>query len=279
MAACTVSAVDPHVIESRAGELDGIVAGRAILRRRQVVGQFADGDHVVVTALTATGDAGMIVGAGGESAWRVADAAVLEGRHVIQVLARGGHTVARRTVVDDPRVIEHHREVIRIVADAAVLHRCRVTDRFSRRADTVAIGVAGLAGLNGRLDQTVIEHAAQTEGAGHMTGAAVDIGHRVTGRLSQRVDAMAGITAVAQHVRAGMIRERIAECRRIVTLTTLGSGIGVGWNWRLTQGYRAVVAIRAGPDYAGVIEAAVQGQIKKADCAMAGVALLTGFDV
>ena len=48
MAGAAIVYIDAHVIERRAGEVDGVMADGAIRRRRQVVDELADADHIVM---------------------------------------------------------------------------------------------------------------------------------------------------------------------------------------------------------------------------------------
>lgn len=85
--------VDARVRIGHIRKIRGVVAIHAILVvgiGRNVIRQLAQGNHVVVAGVATVGNTRMVISAGSKRAWIVANAAILDGRHV-----GGVHTVRR----------------------------------------------------------------------------------------------------------------------------------------------------------------------------------------
>ena len=135
------------------GEGRGAVAHTAVLGRRQVINQLADRNHIVVTALTAIRDTGMIENAGRKGTCSMADAAIIGGRQMVWRLASRFSrntrvTSRRRAIVHDTGMVEDGiRKAHRIMAYAAILGGDRVIGRHPDRIDAVVAVMTVCAGL------------------------------------------------------------------------------------------------------------------------------------
>ena len=220
----------------------------------------------------------MIVDAGGKRTRAVADTTVLEGRHMVNRLAARSHAMAGGAIVDDAGVVDECvGEAVGVVAHAAVFDGNRMRGHRGRLAgciNAVVVVVARFTWLDGRIDDAVAEDTAKTEGRGTVAGAAVDERHRMAGRLAGRGNTVAGITSVADDLRAGMVRVGARETFCRVTGATFGAGVRVGWGRRLAFRHRAVMTPRARPGNTRMIEAAVGLQFQK----MSRVVAVVAFD-
>ena len=79
----TVAGIYADMLENRIAEVRGVVADGTIFGGWQMTAELADGDHVVVARLAPTGDIEVIICACFEAPWRVAEAAVVDGGHVV----------------------------------------------------------------------------------------------------------------------------------------------------------------------------------------------------
>ena len=167
MAQGAVSGIDEQVIEGRIGKLGGGMTIGAILIfwiRRQVIHELADTDHVVVTQCAVIHNACMIVGAADEGARRMARRAIFDGWHVVRRLAARGHPMTRSAIVDDATMIENCAGESRgVMAIAAIGVRGRMSEGLSERIDAVVVVVASRTRLRDRVDDGMVEYAAEAE--------------------------------------------------------------------------------------------------------------------
>ena len=229
MALPTISCVDACVVEAHPGKINGVVTVGAVLvgeRRREVVGQLAHADHVVVAS--GAGQCRHVnrtvrEGAGGEGPGGVADAAILGRRQMhtvgIEILTTGGNAVvAGGAIVNESGMVyqsalaeECRLEKFGSMTVSAIgrgiqmsAHRGCLAGCESVEIGIADVVVAGIAGLHHGID-TVVENTIQAEARNTVAGFTVDIHHRVALGFSGRVDSMAGVAAVADHLRAVMV--------------------------------------------------------------------------
>lgn len=147
-----VAGVYADVIEDRTLEVNGIVANDAVFRRRQVIIELADRDHVVVTEGAVIDHTKMIIATCAETARGVTDTAVFRGRHVIRRLPACGDSVTGSAIVDDAGMVENaFRKTVCVVAHPAIFARRRMGrhgGRLARSTDAVVVGMAGSTGLH-----------------------------------------------------------------------------------------------------------------------------------
>ena len=161
MAGQAVAGISARMVKQRTGKADGRMAVGTILVvrcRRDVINEFADADPVIVTRGTVVDDAGMIIGAGAESARCMANTAILAGRHVSIESGCGRHAARRAgairhmagdaTVIHNARMVdtESRAEAQGVVAETAIGAGCRVRRHcgaFPACVNTVGIIVAG----------------------------------------------------------------------------------------------------------------------------------------
>lgn len=109
----------------------------------------------------------------------------------------------------------------------------------------------------------MIEHAAETEARGAVACAAVYICDRMAHALIRCIDAMTGVTPIADNRRTAVIGEGIFEARRRVAFTTLSAGIRMGRGRCSVSRNCPVMATRARSQDARVIKTAVEIQRQK----------------
>lgn len=267
------------MIKCRSSEVRGGMADNTVLAGRQVIDELTEGDDVVVTTFAVVDNACMIEGAGGEGARRVANAAVRGCGHVICVFSDGVNTVAGCTVVDNASMVDKRiGERIGVVARPTIGGCGRMgghSGAFARRANAVAIVVARLAGLDAGIDNAMIKDAAHVEADHAMAGAAIYVGKRVANGRTVGRDAMAGVTAIAHHVRSAVIRVSAWESRSRMAGTTFAVGDGVGWAGGFADGDCAVMAPDTSARNVGVVEAAIRSERQK----MIGIVATVAFDI
>lgn len=145
MAGRTVARIYPEMIENCIPEVHRVVANDTILGGWQMIAELADGDHVVVAHLAAVDHTEVIIGAGGESARRVADAAVFAGRHVVGQFPASADPMTGGTVIDNTGMVEHPLgEAVGVVTGTAVVIGGGVGGggRLSGRSNAVVVVVA-----------------------------------------------------------------------------------------------------------------------------------------
>lgn len=182
-------------------------------------------------------------------------------------------------------------EIVGVMADATILDGWRVWRyrcSLSGSVNTVAIVVAGFAGHDRGVDQTVIEHATKAECCDFVTvaaieGCGIDSRHRGMARRWVRDIvggryAMTGIATGPDNGWVGVIGKRIQKTIGCVTAKAfsggerMGAWRGVGGCGRLADSRDAVVAALASTRDARMIKTAVTIQFKKTGGIVAGIA-------
>ena len=263
----TIAGIDAGVIEDRACEIRGVMALHTVSRRGQVIRQLTQGDDIVVAEGAVVDHTEVIIGARGEGARRVADAAVLGGGHVVIGFSTCRDAVARRAIVDNTGVVEDTRcKTVGVVAHPAIGTGGGVSGYrigLGERADAVAIGMTGFTRLHRSFDGAVIEHPTEAEGCGGMAGGAVHVHNRMPARWASGIHAMAGVAPVPHYVRAAVVRKRSGKTRRCVALPALRVGIRMGRHRIFTDRHCAVVTAGARSENSAMIKTAVRLQREK----------------
>ena len=202
-----VGRIDALVRERGRNKGRRVVAHRAVFGRRQVIEELAQRDYIVVAGLAVVDHTGMIIGTAGKGAGGVTHAAVLAGRHMVCVFSNRGDAVAGSAVIHDAGVIKRRADEAGGVVTEVTVFGCRnVAGRLADRIDAVVAVMAIRAGLRDRVDNGVIEHTAHIEVHDTVAYTTVDTRYRVTGRPpGSNSIVVAGITALADNVRAGMV--------------------------------------------------------------------------
>lgn len=173
-----VTGVYADVIEGGIGKARSGVADSAVLGSRQVVCELADADDVVMARFTVVDHTEMVITAGRERPRCVTHGAVFSGRHVVGWHSASGNAMTGGAVVDDTAVInEGIAETAGVMTEAAIGIGDQVggyRGSFTRRADTVVVVVAGLAGLQRGINQSVVEYTTHVEGHDTVAGSAID---------------------------------------------------------------------------------------------------------
>lgn len=261
MAQGTVAGIDEQVIEGRIGKFGGGMAIGAILIARigrQVIHELADADHVVVTQRAVIHDARMIVGAAFEGAGGMAHRAIFEGWHVVQRRAACGNPMTRSAVVDDATMIENGAgESHGVMANAAIGVSGWVSEGLPERVDAVVVIVASRTRLRDRVDDGMVENAAEAEAGNGMAYTAVDGRSRMADRLPRnQPDAVARVAPIVDNVRPGVVGVGRQEAHGRMAGTALRFGDDMAFG--LADRHAAIVAPGAGSGNVGVIEAAVR---------------------
>jgi hypothetical protein len=188
-----------------------------------------------------------------------------------------GLAVIRDTSVVDT---ESRCETIGIMTGTTISIGYRVyrySRAFAECIDTVVIVVTRFAGLHCWVDYVVIEDTTEIEGDDAMTGGAVDICNRMTGRwitgLVIRRDTMTGVTSLTDYIWASMVRVSVQETRCGVAVTTLRNGIGMCATFEhrkcFADGNGTVMTTRTFSGYVRVVKFAVCSAQKKTGRIMA----------
>ncbi len=131
-----------------------------------------------------------------------------------------------------------------------------MSHRLADCVDTIVVVVTIGAGLRDRVDDAVIEHAAEGEGIDAVADAAIDRNRRVAYRRSHRVRAVVtGRTTDPGHGGIGVIGNGADEALRGMAGTAIAGGGHVFFMF--TRHDSAVMTGIAGTGNAGVIEIAV----------------------
>lgn len=264
---------------------------------RYVIRQLTQGDHVVMAGATTVVDTCVVISAGSKGAWTVANAAILNGWHVVGVhtdcRSRAiGYMTGEAAITHDTGMIKSRiGEIVGVMADATVLggyRVCRYRCPLARGVDTVGIAVAGFAGHDRGVNQAVIEYAAEAESRDFVAGTAIEgrqIDFRHRGMTSRGVaDIVAGrytMTSIAtgpDNDGVGVIRKRVQKTFRRMTTYAFSDGNrmvarwSVGGRGRFANGRGAVVAALASTRNTRMIKAAIPIQFKKAGGIVAVIA-------
>jgi len=122
----------------------------------------------------------------------------------------------------------------------------------------------------------MVEYAAHVEAHDTMTGNTINIRHRMTERLADCCNAMAGIAAKVGNNGRSVIGIGAEKTDCCMAVAAFGNSIGMWGCRRFADGYDAVVATRARPVNSRMIVAAVRIQCQKAGGVVAVVALGVG---
>lgn len=223
--------------------------------------ELADGDDVVVACFTVIDNARVIEDAASESAGRVADIAVFNGRHVVVCLAGGIGSVVAGVATDGSHylaamVYERTGKGFRVMARTAVGAARRVVDCLAGSRDSV---VAGGAGLGNGIEDRVVESTTHVKCADAMAGHAIHACRGMVRRLSARIGAVVAADTGDRYVAMVYIGRQEGGCR--VTVAALGFSGDVPCVH--ARGCGAVVASSARAGTGAVVEAAAGQAIKK----------------
>ena len=191
-------------------------------------------------------------------------------------------------IADDAGMVENSvGEAFGVMTGAAIVAGIRVRRRrcLGGRVNTGPRIVAGFTGLQGGVDQAMVEDSAHIEANDTMTNIAVDRRYRVAVWLADRRDAVTGIAGDtgSNYRGAAVIGIGPEETRCCMTESAfggrhrMGTGRRVVGGRRFTPRYGAVVATGASAGDARVIEAAVRLECQKASGVVAFVAFRVGL--
>lgn len=120
----------------------------------------------------------MVIGASGKGARGVADATILDGRHVVARFTNRRDTMTRGAIIHDAGMIDECAgETIRVMAHSTIGAGCRVSGnggRLAARINTVVVIMARSTRLYRWIDHPVVENTTETEGRDAVACIAID---------------------------------------------------------------------------------------------------------
>ncbi len=226
---------DPGMIEPCANEAAGRVTNTAVLIGRNVAGRFTDREHIIVARAAIIYDTCMTKACRDKACGNVTNIAILIGRHMVRWrrLASGrGAVVARRTTIDNTRVIEMGAgEGGRNVAQGAILGGwqmiCGLTGCL---CPIVARGAV--------VDDTAVTKHRRREAARDMANSTILVGRDVARVFADRTTGttvMAAVATLADDFRPGMIDIGSGKAHGVMACSTILIGAAMNRRIRCTQ--------------------------------------------